>query len=265
MKILLKIAYLGTAYCGYQVQPNGVTVQQKLNEAAMTLFGYPCDVVGCSRTDSGVHANEFCATVTKKGTECMETAIPIDRIPLALSAHLPADICVFDAMWVSEHFHPRYDVAEKEYLYRIYNRAVRSPMEEGRAFHVPKLITSRDLSRMQEAARHFVGTYDFSAYMAQGSKITDAVRTIVAAEVSKNRDVIVFSVRANGFLYNMVRILAGTLLSVAEGKIEPDEIDRITASRNRALAGSTLPAHGLYLNRVVYPENRLTLEWEGRH
>lgn len=264
MKILLRISYLGTNYCGYQVQPNGVTVQQKLNEAALTLFGYPCDVVGCSRTDSGVHAHEFCATVAKKGTDTIETSIPIERLPLALSAHLPEDICVFDAMWVSEHFHPRYDVAEKEYIYRIYNRAVRSPMEEGRAYHVPKPITDADLSRMREAAKHFIGTHDFSAYMAQGSKITDAVRTVVAADVSEEGDVIVFSVRANGFLYNMVRILAGTLLAVAEEKITPDEIDGITASRNRALAGSTLPAHGLYLNRVIYPESCLRVEWEGK-
>ncbi len=264
MKILLRISYLGTNYCGYQVQPNGVTVQQKLNEAAMTLFGYPCDVVGCSRTDSGVHANEFCATVAKKGTDTIETSIPIDRIPLAFSAHLPEDICVFDAMWVSEQFHPRYDVAEKEYIYRIYNRAVRSPMEEGRAFHVPKPITDADLSRMREAAKHFIGTWDFSSYMAQGSKITDAVRTIVASEVCREGDVIVFSVRANGFLYNMVRILAGTLLSVAEGRISPDQIEQITASRDRALAGSTLPAHGLYLNRVVYPQKCLCAEWEGK-
>ena len=264
MKLLLKISYVGTAYCGYQVQPNGVSIQQRLNQAAEAVFGHPCDIVGCSRTDSGVHANEFCATVAKKGTDSLQTQIPSERIPLALTAYLPQDICVFDATWVSEHFHPRYDVAEKEYIYRIYNRAVRSPMEEGRAYHVPKPITEADLSRMREAAKHLIGTHDFSAYMAQGSKITDTVRTVVAADVSREDDVIVFSVRANGFLYNMVRILAGTLLAVAEEKIAPEEIDGITASRNRAMAGSTLPAHGLYLNRVVYPEKCLRAEWEGK-
>ena len=116
MKILLKISYVGTAYCGYQVQPNGVSIQQKLNEAAQAVFGHPCDIVGCSRTDSGVHANEFCAAVTKKGTHDLQTQIPIERVALALSAYLPQDISVFDARWVDDSFHPRYDVKEKEYL-----------------------------------------------------------------------------------------------------------------------------------------------------
>ena len=132
MKILLHLSYLGTNYCGYQVQPNGVTVQQKLNEAAKQLFGYECDVVGCSRTDSGVHANEFCVTITKKKENFIETAIPISRIPQAMSHWLPSDIAVYSAEAVDEDFHPRYDVVEKEYIYRIYNSPVRSPFWEGR-------------------------------------------------------------------------------------------------------------------------------------
>ena len=144
MKILIKIAYDGSAYCGYQVQPNGVTVQQKLNEAAEAVFGYPCDIVGCSRTDSGVHAMEFCATVSKKRQENLQTSIPIERIPLAMSAYLPTDISVYDAIWVSDAFHARYDVMQKEYLYRIYNRPVRSPFEEGRSCHLPKRFSYED-------------------------------------------------------------------------------------------------------------------------
>ena len=135
MKLLLKISYLGTAYCGYQVQPNAVSVQQKLNEATKMLFGFDCDIVGCSRTDSGVHANEFCATVAKKKSDSLETHIPIERIPLALCAYLPEDICVFDAKYVADDFHARYDVVKKEYIYRIYNRPVRNPFEEGRAIN----------------------------------------------------------------------------------------------------------------------------------
>ncbi|MBE6634111.1 MAG: tRNA pseudouridine(38-40) synthase TruA [Ruminococcaceae bacterium] len=264
MKLLLKISYLGGAYCGYQVQPNAVTVQQKLNEAAERLFGYPCDIVGCSRTDSGVHANEFCATVSKKGEETLQTSIPVQRIPLAFSAHLPEDICVFDALWVSEKFHARYDVSEKEYLYRIYNRSVRSPLEEGRAFHVPKRFSEEDLERMRRAAAYLVGTHDFSAYMAQGSKIVDTVRTVFHSDLERSGDLILYRVRANGFLYNMVRILAGTLLEVGEGKLAPEEIPAITASCDRRRAGSTAPAHGLYLNRVIYPESALAADWEGQ-
>jgi len=264
MKILIKIAYDGTAYCGYQVQPNGVTVQQRLNEAAEAVFGYPCDIVGCSRTDSGVHALEFCATVSKKSQESLQTSIPIERIPLAMSAHLPTDISVYDAVWVSDAFHARYDVKEKEYLYRIYNRSVRSPFEERRSCHLPKHFSDRDLARMQEAAKCFVGEHDFSSYMAQGSKITDCIRTITESEVTREGDVILYRVRANGFLYHMVRILAGTLVAVGEGKLSPNDIPSVTEARNRTLAGITMPPEGLYLHRVIYPEHCLRLDWEGR-
>ncbi len=264
MKILIKIAYDGSAYCGYQVQPNGVTVQQRLNEAAEAVFGYPCDIVGCSRTDSGVHAMEFCATVAKKGQENLQTSIPIERIPLAMSAHLPADISVYDATWVSDAFHARYDVMQKEYLYRIYNRPVRSPFEEGRSCHLPKRFSNEDLRRMQEAAKCFVGEHDFTSYMAQGSKITDCVRTITESEVTREGDVILYRVRANGFLYHMVRILTGTLVAVGEGKLFPADIPSVTEARNRALAGITMPPEGLYLHRVIYPEDCLRSDWEGR-
>lgn len=252
MKILIKISYCGTAYCGYQVQPNGVSIQQKLNEAARATFGFDCDIVGCSRTDSGVHANEFCATVSKKGNSDLPTVIPPEKIPLALSAYLPQDISVFDCRWVSDEFHARYDVKEKEYLYRIYNRSVRSPFEESRAAHIPRLITDDDLQRMNLAAKKLCGTHDFSAYMAQGSSVKSTVRTVTRCEAWREGDVVLIRIAADGFLYNMVRIIAGTLLSVAQGKISPKDIDMITASRNRTLAGTTMPACGLYLNRVFY-------------
>ena len=257
MKLLVKISYLGTAYCGYQVQPNGISIQQKLNEAAYAVFGHDCDIVGCSRTDSGVHANEFCATIAQKGTETLVSTIPTARIPLALSAHLPEDICVFDAKWVSEEFHARYDVLEKEYLYRIHNSPVRSPFENGRSARVPHRIDDEGLKNMQIAAKKLCGTHDFSAYMAQGSKVTSTVRTIKHSVVERDGDMILYRVAADGFLYNMVRILTGTLLAVGEGRISPGEIDEITASRDRAKAGMTMPACGLYLNRVLYPAERL--------
>lgn len=264
MKILLKIAYHGAAYCGYQVQPNGVTVQQKLNEAAEALFGYPCDIVGCSRTDSGVHANAFCATVAKKGCVGLETSIPAEKLPLAFSAHLPNDICAYEACWVSDGFHARYDVAEKEYIYRIYNRGVRSPFEEDRACHIPKPFSEADLKRMQQAADHFLGTHDFASYMAQGSKITDCVRTVTHSQLIREGDVLLYRVRANGFLYHMVRILTGTLVAVGEGKLSPEDIPAVTAARDRSRAGITMPPHGLYLNQVIYPEQCLRADWEGQ-
>ncbi|MBQ7334932.1 MAG: tRNA pseudouridine(38-40) synthase TruA [Clostridia bacterium] len=252
MKILLKIQYLGTNYCGYQVQPNAPSIQQKLNEAARALFGYDCDIVGCSRTDSGVHANEFCATIAKKGCADLPTSVLPERIPLALSAHLPSDICVFDAQTVADDFHARYDVKEKEYIYRIYNAPVRSPFEENRACHLPRRIDGQSLENMNLAAASFIGTQDFAAYMAQGSSVCSTVRTVTRSVVERQGDVLIYRVAADGFLYNMVRILTGTLIDVGLGKLTPQEVVAITASRDRAKAGMTMPACGLYLNRVVY-------------
>lgn len=252
MKILLRISFLGSSYCGYQVQPNGISVQQKLNEAAKQLFGYDCDVVGCSRTDSGVHANEFCVTVAKKKQGYIETNIPISRIPQAMSHWLPADIAVYSAEAVSDDFHPRYDVKYKEYVYKILNRQVRDPFLEGRAWHCPKLIDGEAFKEMQKAAEHFVGKKDFSAFMAADSTVKDTVREVYEAEVLREGDLITFRVCADGFLYNMVRIFVGTLVDVAYGKIKADDIPHIIESGDRRLAGSTAPPEGLYLNRVVY-------------
>ena len=252
MKILLHLSFLGTRYCGYQIQPNGVTVQQKLNEATKALFGYDCDIVGCSRTDSGVHANHFCVTVAEKGKQSIFTTIPMDRLPLAIAPFLPEDIAVFDAEWVSEEFHSRYDVKYKEYVYRIWNRLERNPFLSDRTWHYPKMISEDQLIRMNEAAKHLIGTKDFAAYMAADSKIKDTVRTIYEAEITRSGDVVEFRVCANGFLYHMVRILMGTLIAVAEEKITPADVDRITESKDRRLAGITAPAEGLFLNRVVY-------------
>ncbi len=253
MKILLSLRFLGTAYCGYQIQPNGVTVQQRLNEATEALFGYPCDIVGCSRTDSGVHANMFCVTVTKKGMPSLDTSIPIEAIPRALATHLPEDISVLSAEAVEDDFHPRYDVHHKEYVYRIWNRPERNPFLRDRAWHCPRPIDDEGLLQMQKAADTWIGTHDFASYMAAGSKITDSVRTIYEAEVTREADgTILFRVSANGFLYHMVRILVGTLMDVAYGKFTPSDVEAITGACDRTAAGQTAPAHGLYLNRVVY-------------
>ena len=251
-KLFCRLSFVGTAYCGYQVQKIGTTIQQKLNEAAQAVFGTPCDIIGCSRTDSGVHANMFCITIAHKGQGTLQTNIPMARIPLALNAHLPRDIAVIDAVRVPSEFHPRYDVVYKEYQYLIWNRPTRNPFLEGLAYAYPHILKEADLTRMNLACQAFLGEHDFASFMAQGSKITSTVRCIYDANVKKEGDLVTFTVSANGFLYNMVRIMAGTLISVAEGKIAPEEIPRILVSRDRSLAGSTLPACGLYLNRVVY-------------
>ena len=252
MKIFLTLSYIGTDFCGYQVQPNARTVQGELNAAAQSLFGFECDITGCSRTDTGVHANTFCATITKKGCQCLETNMDIGRVPLALNAHLPCDIAVKDARYVSEDFHPRYDVKHKEYVYRIYNSQTRSPLEHGRAWHIPYIFSDADIERMNNAAKIFVGTHDFSAFMASGSTVESTVRTVSYAKVDKNGDIITFTVAADGFLYNMVRIMTGTLADVGKGKIAPSDISEIIASCDRKRAGMTAPPHGLYLNNVVY-------------
>ena len=252
MKILIRISYLGTNYCGYQIQKNQRTVQEALCAAADAVFGTKCDVTGCSRTDSGVHALDFCATVTERGKDKIETTIPIEKIPLVFATVLPSDIAVNSAEWVSEEFHPRYDVRYKEYVYKIYNAPTPDPFLADRSWHYPRVISDKALSDMNRAAKSFVGTYDFCSYMASGSDIKDTTRTVFDADVSREGNIITFRVSANGFLYNMVRIFTGTLIAVAEGKISPEEIIGITEAGDRSRAGNTAPARGLYLNRVVY-------------
>lgn len=247
MKYFAKIKYLGTAFHGFQVQPGLRTVQGELNAALNQAFGLPCRVTGCSRTDAGVHANEFCLTV-----ECDGGTIPADKLPIAVARFLPEDLCLFYAEECSEDFHPRYDVKEKEYLYRIINRPIYDPFEYGRAWFLSRPLTDRGLELMREAAGHFVGKYDFSTFMSEGSDVEDTVRNVTALSVNKYGDLIEIRISADGFLYNMVRIIVGTLTEVAFGRISPDSIPEIIASCDRSRAGMTAPAEGLYLNKVIY-------------
>ena len=254
MKLLLKIAYLGTNYSGYQVQPNGVTVQQRLNEATKALFGFDCDIVGCSRTDSGVHARGFVCAVTRRGEDVLPTTVPVSRIPRALNVLLPADIAVLHAALVPHDFHPRYDVISKEYEYLYYNGSERSPFLAGRAMQLPQPLDAAAVAAMDRAAKGFVGKYDFAALCDGGSEVRekDTVREIFAASVRAEGDLISFRVRGNGFLYHMVRVMAGTLLAVARGKIPAEEIKARLLSLDRTRFGSTAPADGLYLDSVFY-------------
>lgn len=241
--ILLRLGYLGTAYHGFQVQPNGITIQQCLQDAVEAVFGYRYDVTGCSRTDSGVHANEFYCTVN------VDTAIPDDKIPSALNANLPMDISIFETFSVDESFHPRYNVMYKEYKYLIWNTRQRNPFEQLRSYHYQRTL---NVELMNEAARYFICSHDFAGFMSAGSDIIDTVRTIKYFNVIKKDNHIIINIAADGFLYNMVRILVGTLIYVSEGKIKIKELNDIILSKDRTRAGITVPPHGLYLNKVVY-------------
>lgn len=251
MKVLLTISYVGTAYCGYQLQPDKPTVALELNKATEKAFGFKCNVTGCSRTDSGVHALGYRATVEPFDSG-NEITVPIDKIPIALNSHLPPDISVIGAMYVSDDFHPRYDVVKKEYIYKIRASEIRDAFLNGRVMELGKDISTLDIEAMKIAAREFIGEYSFDAFMATGSKITDTSRHIFESEIEVFDNIIQYRVCADGFLYNMVRIIVGTLISVAEGKIACEDMDLITKSCDRKKAGITAPSHGLYLNKVNY-------------
>ena len=247
MTYLAKIKYLGTHFHGFQVQPGRRTVQGELNAALNLAFGLPCKVTGCSRTDAGVHANEFCVKV-----DCDGGTIPADKLPIAVSRFLPNDLSLFYAEECSEGFHPRYDVKEKEYLYRIINSRIYDPFEFGRAWFVARPITDEGIERMRAASKYIMGKKDFATFMAEGSDIVDTVRTVTNLSVEKNGDLIEIRICADGFLYNMVRIIVGTLTEVAFGRFDSEEMADIIASKDRTRAGMTAPADGLYLNSVKY-------------
>ena len=247
MKYFAKIKYLGTAFHGFQVQPGLRTVQGELNVALNLAFGLPCRVTGCSRTDAGVHANEFCLKV-----ECDGGTIPADKLPIAVARFLPEDLCLFYAEECDESFHPRYDVKEKEYLYRIINRPIYDPFEFGRAWFLSRPINDEGIALMKRAALHFIGKHDFSGFMSEGSDVEDTVRNVTALSVERLGDLIEIRISADGFLYNMVRIIVGTLTEVAFGRICADDIPEIIRSCDRSRAGMTAPAEGLFLNKVIY-------------
>ncbi len=247
MKYFAKIKYLGTDFHGFQVQPDKRTVQGELSRALHEAVGYPCRVTGCSRTDSGVHANEFCVSI-----ECENSTVPPEKLPVAVSRFMPVDLSLYFAEEATSDFHPRYDVVSKEYLYRIRNARVFDPFEFGRAWFLPRPINEDAVEKMREAAKHFIGKHDFSAFMAEGSDIDDRERTVFYLNVSKSEDLIEIRICADGFLYNMVRIIVGTLTEVAYGRIAPERIHEIILSKDRSLAGMTAPAQGLYLNKVNY-------------
>ena len=243
-RILLTLRYDGTAYHGWQVQPNGVTVQQVLQDAVERVTGVRSGITGCSRTDAGVHADMFCC--------CFDTASPLrgDKLCSALNFHLPRDVSVYDAREVEEAFHPRYHAKGKRYVYRIWNGKQRHPMYEKYAIWLKKPL---DVSALNTLVQDYVGTHDFAAFCGAGSDVQGATeRTIHSCTVTRQGDLVLFTVEGDGFLYNMVRIMVGTLLEMAAGRLPSDSIPTILGGRDRTAAGPTAPAQGLCLERVFY-------------
>lgn len=241
--LLLVLRYNGTNFHGWQIQPNGNTVQQELCNAFKNISGKDENIIGCSRTDAGVHANMFCCNVR---TEC---GVPTEKIPDALNFYLPPEISVYDCKEVDYDFHARYDSKGKEYVYLIYNGRYRNPFYEDKAMFYPYEL---DAEMLETQAKAFIGTHDFSAFCSVGSEVQDKTREIYDCSVSRNGDLVEIRVKGNGFLYNMVRIIVGTLLDIQRGKIEKGTISQIIESKNRDKAGVTAEACGLYLNKVYY-------------
>lgn len=260
MKILLKVCYVGTDFCGFQVQPGCRTVQRTLCEAASAAFGTECDVTGCSRTDAGVHALGFVCAVTPHGRPGFDGTFPIPaaRISRALGRFLPEDVAILGAAFVCDDFHPRYDAVKKEYVYRIYTGA-RDPFREGRAMWRMRAFSQHELGVIGECASVYVGKHDFRAFMAAGSSVKNTVRTVYSARFSVSGDEARFTVSADGFLYNMVRIMVGTLLDCADGRMSPGDIEAAFERPDRSLLGRTAPPCGLYMASVEYP---VTIDWQ---
>ena len=247
MRYFAKIKYLGTDFHGFQVQPDKRTVQGELCSALKQAFGIPTSVTGCSRTDAGVHANEFCLVLENDGG-----TIPPSKLPVAVSRFLPNDLSLFYAEECNADFHPRYDVKSKEYLYKIINQRVYDPFSFGRAWFVPREITDEGIDFMRCAAEYLVGKHDFTTFMSEGSDVTDKIRTVFYINIEKQNDNIDIKICADGFLYNMVRIIVGTLVEVAFGRFSPQDVALALEKKDRSLVGMTAPAEGLYLNKVVY-------------
>ncbi len=242
-RIMLRVAYDGTNYCGWQVQPNDVTIEGVLNQALADLLGEDIQVIGASRTDSGVHALGNVAVFDTT------TRIPGEKIKYALNQRLPEDVRVQESCEVAKDFHPRHCNSRKTYEYRILSRSIELPTERLYAYHTYRIL---DVERMKEGARYVVGEHDFKSFCSAGSQVKETVRTVYDLQVSKEEDLIKIRITGSGFLYNMVRIIAGTLMEVGMGTKEPKEISDIIAGQDRKLAGPTAPARGLRLIRIEY-------------
>ena len=246
--IALKLMYNGTAYHGWQTQKNAVTVCETLEKALGKITGTRPHLIGCGRTDAGVHAERYVANFRT------DSRIPLDRLPFAVNTHVPEDIAVSEAVEVPMDFHATTWCRKKEYTYRIYNSRMKNPFFVNRACFYPKRLDETLLSR---AAGMFVGTHDFRAVRSVGTETRTTVRTVYWCEVERKGDLLELRVCADGFLYNMVRAITGTVLYAAERKLTPEDIPGILERGDRTAAGPTVPPGGLYLTRLWYEDGRL--------
>lgn len=245
--IMIEIEYDGTRFCGWQIQPNGRTVQGEIKKALYTLTGNQIKVDGAGRTDAGVHARGQVANFF------MDLAIPIGKIPMALNSLLPEDVSIVNAVEMPQDFHARYSAIGKRYSYVIYLKSVRSPLMRNYGHHVSYKI---DIDKMKDASKVLLGTHDFKGFMASGSKIINTVRRIDEIDFNIHEKNLQIAFEGNGFLYNMVRIIVGALIELGRGKISKEHIILALQSGNRKLLGPTAPPQGLYLDKVFYPLTR---------
>ena len=246
--IALRLSYTGTAYHGWQVQKNAVSVAETLEKALSSVVCHPVKVTGAGRTDAGVHARVYVANFRTT------SGIPTDRLPLAVNTRLPDDIVVSRATVVPDGFNAIGSCLRKEYTYRIYNSRIRDPFYVNRVWFYPRPLDEEVLAA---AAAPFVGTHDFAAVRSVGTETRSTVRTVYYFEVERRERVIDLRVCADGFLYNMVRAMVGTCVYAAQGKLEPADIPGILSARNRTLAGPTAPPDGLYMTNLWYKEDVL--------
>lgn len=244
-RVKLEIAYDGSNYCGWQIQTNGTSVEEVINKTLSDLLKKDIKVIGASRTDSGVHAMGNIAVFDT------DTRIPTDRISYALNQRLPKDIQVQSSVEVDKDFHPRFRKNKKTYQYRILNRNFSLPTERLYSY----LFTYElDLDAMKEAAVHLIGRHDYKSFCSARTDVKDTVRTIYSLDIGKVGDMVLIDVVGNGFLYNMIRIIVGTLIKVGEGVYSPDKVKEILLACDRRLAGPTAPAKGLMLVSIDYDD-----------
>ena len=242
-RIKLTVAYDGTNYHGWQVQPNGITIEEVLNQALTKLLKEPIAVTGASRTDTGVHALGNVAVFDT------DTRIPPEKISYALNQRLPEDIVIQDSCEVSPDFHPRHCDSRKTYEYKIVNRTFPLPLRRHDTLFFYRAL---NVENMRRAADYFIGTHDFKSFCSVHTQAETTVRTIYELTVAKEQDILTIRVCGSGFLYNMVRILAGTLLQVGTGERQPDQIPAVLEARDRMAAGPTAPAHGLTMVGIQF-------------
>ena len=244
-RVRLTVAYDGTNYHGWQVQKNGITIESELNRCLRALLGEDIQVIGASRTDAGVHALGNVAVFDT----CAR--IPAEKISYALNQRLPEDIRIQKSEAVGLDWHPRYVSSRKTYEYRIYRGEFPMPVKRLYSYFTYRKL---DVNRMVEAAAYLEGEHDFKSFCQTGAQVESTVRTIYSAQVEEQGADLVIRICGNGFLYNMIRIIAGTLMEIGEGKRSPEDMETIIEAKDRGAAGPTAPPQGLTLIRYEYPD-----------